>query len=100
MIAGRKLFNGRAAAEVVAQCKQVWAIGGSDAEAAAFAGISVFSLCRYLQRNPDIFELRNVLKQRPVLIARMTIFNNLHIPEVAWKYLERKRPDEFGKICL
>lgn len=97
MIAGRKLFGGRTATDVIALCREVWAIGGSDAEAAAFAGISAVSLCRYLQKHPDILELRNVLKQRPVLMARMTIVNNLHIPEIAWKYLERKRPEEFRR---
>jgi hypothetical protein len=94
---GRRLFGGRDADDVIAQCKQVWAIGGSDAEAALFAGVSVFSLSRYLHKHPEVVELRNALKQRPILMARMTIVNNLHIPDIAWKYLEHKLPEEFGK---
>ena len=93
---GRKWFDGKNENGVVAKLKEVWGLGGSDAEACFWADISKFSLKRYLDANPDIVELRNKLKEKPILKARQTIINNLHNPDIAFKYLERKKRDEFG----
>lgn len=93
---GRRLFNGRDPDSVIAQCKQVWALGGTDVEAAAMAQISTVSLCRFLKSNPDIAALRNNLRCKPILFARMTIVRSLDDPKLAWKYLEHKLPEEFA----
>ena len=93
---GRKWFDGKNENAIVAKLKEVWALGGSDSEACFWADISKFSLKRYLDANPDIVELRNKLKEKPILKARQTVVNNLNNPDVAFKYLERKKKDEFG----
>lgn len=95
---GRRQFGGRSEQEVIDKCKEVWGIGGTDAEAALWAQISPFALCNYLKAHPEVVELRNVLKHRPILLARLTIV--AHIGDSfdnAMKYLERKLPEEF--VC-
>jgi hypothetical protein len=93
---GRIWFDGREHEDVIAQCKEIWAIGGSDAEAALFAKISASSLSRYMDANKDIKDLRNALQQNPVLKARRTIEAKLSDVETAKWYLERKRKEEFA----
>jgi len=94
--AGRKWFDGKSENDIVAKLKIVWGLGGSDAEACYYADISKFSLSRYLDTHPDIEELRNKLKEKPILKARETVVKNLGNPDIAFKYLERKKKDEFG----
>ena len=95
---GRQWFDGKSEAKVVSLLKAVWSIGGSDAEAASDALISPAALSRYLEKNPDLKELRNSLRERPILKARRAIVINLtrRNPELALRYLERKRKNEFG----
>jgi hypothetical protein len=94
--AGRKWFDGKTESDVVAKLKVVWGLGGSDAEACYYADISKFSLSRYLDAYPDVEELRNKLKEKPILKARETVVKNLSNPDIAFRYLERKKKDEFG----
>jgi hypothetical protein len=42
-------------------------------------------------------ELRDRLKEQPILRARKTVVDNLSDPHVAFRYLERKRKDEFAE---
>jgi hypothetical protein len=94
---GRKLFDGKNKDIVIQKLERVWAIRGSDVEAAYYAGISPASLCDFLKKNPEVSERKNALKNRPVLKAKEVIINGLdNNPEFSLKYLERVKPDEFG----
>lgn len=93
---GRRWFDGKDEEGVVAKLEVVWGLGGSDAEACYYADISKYSLSRYLDAHSDIEELRNKLKEKPILKARETVVKNLHNPDMAFRYLERKKRDEFG----
>ncbi|MBI1833361.1 MAG: hypothetical protein HYR90_00900 [Candidatus Andersenbacteria bacterium] len=95
--AGRKWFDGKDEAVVLAKCKEVWAFGGNDAEAAFYAEVSKDSISRYLKAHDDVRELRDRLKEQPVLRARKTVVENLSDPHIAFRYLERKRKDEFAE---
>lgn len=94
---GRKWFDGKDEEDVIAKCKEVWAIDGTDEEAAFYAEVSKFSISRYLQEHSDLKEIRNRLKERPILKARQTIVKNLDNPQEAKWYLERKRKNEFSE---
>lgn len=94
---GRKWFDGKSEKDVIALLKQVWAYGGTDAEAASLAEVSKDSVSRYLQVHEDVKELRDRLKERPILKARQTVVSSLDDPYVAFKYLERKRKEEFAE---
>lgn len=74
----------------------VFALGGSDEEACSYANISPRTLYNYQEENPDYVQRKEALKERPVLKARTTVYENLDKPEYAFKYLERKRRKEFA----
>lgn len=95
--AGRKWFDGKDEKEVIAKCKEVWAIDGTDEEASYYAEISPFSISRYLTAHPELDEIRKRLKQRPILKARRTVNEKMSESyQNAMDYLKRKRKSEFG----
>ncbi len=118
--AGRKWFNGKNPEIVLAQLSEVWAVGGTDSEAAFFANIQACTLSRYLKTHPEIEQRKQALLNRPVLLARQAVIGAFdgHEEErteldrngkeikvkvktprnafVAMNYLERKKRDEFA----
>ncbi len=93
---GRKWFDGKSEKAVITKCEEVWALGGTDAEASFYANITGASLSRYLAEKPKVKEFRNRLREKPILKARQTINNNLDDPTTARWYLEKKRSKEFS----
>lgn len=82
--------------EIILKLEEVFAIGGSDNEACFYAGIGKSTLYNYQQEHPEFVERKEALKERPVLKARQTVVKSLDIPDMALKYLERKKKDEFS----
>lgn len=96
--AGRPQFDGKKVEDVLAKLCEVWALDGSDAEAALFADISASSLSRYLDSHPEIAQRKAALKQTPFLIARRTIVKGVQTDaDLALKYMERKCWKEFSE---
>ncbi|MBT9144612.1 MAG: hypothetical protein DDT42_00454 [candidate division WS2 bacterium] len=94
---GRKLFDDKNEEIVLQKLEQVWGIGGSDKEAAFFGGISIRAYYDYLKKHSTISARKEALKNQPILKARQELVRGLSgNPELAFKYLERKLPDEFG----
>lgn len=93
---GRKLFDGKSEEIVNQKLDQVWAMGGTDAEAAFYAEISLTALNVYLKDKSEVSARRDALKNKPILKARTTIVTALDDPAHAWRFLEHKRADEFG----
>jgi hypothetical protein len=94
---GRRLFDGKDEKIVIQKLEQAWARDLSDKSASAYADISAAALCDYLKKHPKLSERRSRLKEHPVLAATETVIRAIKIdPEMAFKYLERKRPDEFA----
>jgi len=114
---GRKWFDGKTEEVVLTKLEEIWALGGSDAEAAFFADVSTASLSRYLSAHPKVSERKAALKENPVLQARRAVIeafadrsvvvldrngkeHTITAPkdaDLALKYLERKRKDEFSE---
>lgn len=95
---GRKLFDGKNREIVIRKLEEVWAMGGTDREAAMFAGISTSSLSEFLSKNPEVSERKELLLEKPILQARKTVVKALDVDyEFAMDYLEKKRPEEFAK---
>jgi len=94
---GRPLFAGKDYDTVLRKLETAWALDCSDAEAARFASISSAALSDFLKRHPDIAERKLQLKDQPILSARSTLLKaiNRGNADLALKYLERKRKDEF-----
>ena len=95
-VMGRPWFDGKSTVEIISKCKSVWAIGGTDTEAACYAEISIAALNRWLAIHPEDKDMRDRLKETPILKARQTVVNALEDPAHAWRYLEHKRGDEFA----
>jgi hypothetical protein len=82
--------------EVLRKLEEIFSLGGSDREATFYAGISMQSLYEYQKKNPEYAERKAALKEKPVLKARRTIVDSLDDPDYAFKYVERKKKDEFS----
>ncbi len=82
--------------ETIDKLEEVFALGGTDEEACFYAGIGKTTLYRYQEENPDFRERKEALKQTTILKARQTVVRSLDNPDYAFKYLERKKKDEFS----
>lgn len=95
---GRPWFDGRDHDVVLSKLRKAWDRGCSDAEASLQADISTASLSRFLAAHIEFRNERDLRKERPVMIARDIIFNELlkGNPDTAKWLLERKKKDEFS----
>lgn len=82
--------------EVLRKLEEVFAIGGTDAEACFYANIGTTALYEYQEKHPEFAERKEALKERPILKARQTIVKGLDDDKNAQWYLERKRKKEFS----
>ena len=82
--------------DVVKKLEEAFALDCSIEEACYYADISRQTLYNWKKAHPDLFDKFERLRQKPVLKARKTVVNNLENPEIAFKYLERKRKNEFA----
>ncbi len=82
---------------VVAKLEECYALDCTDKEACLLADISVDALYKYQKKYPEFVKRKQQLKETPVFIARKTVVKNIKEDQnLAFKYLERKRRDEFG----
>ena len=76
--------------DILRRLEDAFGLGCSDAEACCFAGVVLSEFQAYLKENPLFKERREVLKQRPQLLARQTVFKALKDdPKIALEYLDR-----------
>ena len=94
---GRKWFDGKDEQMVVAKLHEAFAFGASDLEACYYADISKDSLQRYQKAHEGFREYKDRLKERPILLARQSVVKQLITDgDLALKYLERKKKEEFS----
>jgi len=83
--------------ETVDKLETAFSYGCTDLEACFFAGIHKQTLYNYQEKHPAFVDRKEQLKQNPVLLARESVVKNLKMdPNLALKYLERKKKDEFS----
>ena len=83
--------------EVLDNLEYVFSLGGTDKEACLYADVSPAALYKYQEKNPQCVERKEMLKEAPILAARESVIKHLkRNPELALKYLERKKKDEFS----
>lgn len=83
--------------ETVKKLEEAFLMGCSDLEACLVADISKTSLYNYQNANPEFVERKEKLKETPILNARQCVINEVKSnPDMALKYLERKRKKEFS----
>ena len=83
--------------ETVKKLEEAFLLGCTDEEACFYADISKQTLYNYQDKYPDFVDRKEALKQNPFFVARTSLINGIKgDPELALKYLERKKKDEFS----
>lgn len=73
------------------------AMGCTDTEIALYCDISRDTLYRWFNEYDGLSDRIVELRERPVLLARQTLIDNLENPQYALEYLKRKRKAEFSE---
>jgi len=83
---------------VVKALKEAFSLDSSIEEACAYAGINQKQYYELLKQFPELKEQFDSVRQLPILIARDTVIRNIAKDgNLALKYLEKKKQDEFGE---
>lgn len=83
--------------EVIAKLEEAFAWGCTDPEACLWADIAPATLYNYQEKKPEFLERKNQLKEKPVLLARKTVVDQMQKDgKLAMDYLARKKKDEFS----
>ena len=83
--------------ETIEKLEYAFKLGCTNAEACFNADISESSLYLYLKQYPEFSEKVKRWKERPILLARKSVVEGLeNDPDLALKFLERKKKDEFS----
>jgi hypothetical protein len=82
--------------EVIGKLEEIFALDGTVKEACFYAGINPDTYYTFVKENPKYSERFDLLRETPVLAARRTIVNSLKNPDNAFKYMERKRKNEWS----
>lgn len=82
---------------LVKKLEEAFSLGASDAEACFYAGISKQTLYDFEKKNPKFSDRKTQLKERPILLARQTVIKGIQKdPDLALKFLERRKKEEFS----
>lgn len=83
--------------ETIAKLEEAFAWGCTDREACLWADIAEKTLYLYQEKNPEFIHRKEALKDTPLLDSRATVSRAVkRDPDMAMKYLERKKKDEFS----
>lgn len=83
--------------EILLKLEAAFCMGCTDKEACQFAGIGLATLYNYQKDHPEFLEEKDLWKENPILKARMTVYTSMGFnAELAMKFLERKKRDEFA----
>lgn len=83
--------------DVLAKLDHAFSIGCTDAEACAYADISVDVLYKHQRLNPEYVNRKEQLKSKPFIKTRQTLIQSLGTFQGASWFAERKMRNEFGK---
>lgn len=83
-------------ATTVKKLEEVFALDGSVEEACFYAGISRETYYQWIKADQSLSDRFEALRNKPVLKARKTVVDSLANPDYAFRYLERKKKDEFS----
>jgi hypothetical protein len=86
--------------KVIDKLEEAFSWGCTDEEACGHADICKGTLYEYQLKYPAFVERKEQLKIRPLRLARKAVVDSFSNPkpdaEMAMKYLERKKKDEFS----
>ena len=82
--------------DTIRKLEEAFSIDASVKEACYYADISTDTFYRWIKLYPKLSYKLERLREKPVLKARQTVVKSLDNPDYAFKYLERKKKDEFS----
>ena len=82
--------------DTIRKLEEAFSIDASVKEACYYADISTDTYYRWIKEFPELSDKLERLREKPVLKARQTVVKSLDNPDYAFKYLERKKKDEFS----
>ena len=82
--------------DTIRKLEEAFSIDASVKEACYYADISTDTFYRWIKKYPKLSYKLERLREKPVLKARQTVVKSLDNPDYAFKYLERKKKDEFS----
>jgi hypothetical protein len=82
--------------DTVKKLEEVFALDGTVAEACFYAEISRETYYTWIEKNKELSDRFEALRQRPFLKARQTIVKSLDNPQYAFTYMAKKKKDEFS----
>lgn len=81
--------------ETLKKLEEAFAIDCTVDEASLYAGITPKTYYNWIDKDPELLQRFIALRNHPPLKARKTIVESLGDPNHAFRYMERKRPEEF-----
>lgn len=63
----------------------------------AYAGVSRDTYYRWMKENPSLSDRLDDLRENPIMKAKRTIVSHLDDVNVAFRYLEKESPEEYGE---
>ena len=90
-------------AQALLKLEHAFGMGSSDEEACFYADISPRTLYSYQKDNPEFLQKKQLLKKRPIFLARQSTINGFEEnPKLAFDYLKAALPEEFhsGSVNL
>ena len=83
--------------ELVGKLEYAFSIGCSIPEAVFYAGIHKDTYYDWIKKDQELSDRFDGLRENTILVARESVMKGVKInPELALKYLERKKKDEFS----
>ena len=84
--------------EIINQLKTAFSYSFTDEEASLYCWISPRTLYNYCSKNPDFAELKEQLKKKPNIKAKMNWIEKMNNKDyqASKEWLERKAKDEFS----
>jgi len=82
--------------ESVRKLEEAAAVRATVRESCFYAGISADTYYKWMKESPELLERLEDLRQKPFLVARKTIIDSLNDVNVAFRFLEKEKPEEYG----
>lgn len=83
--------------DVVKKLEDAFSIGCTISEACLYAEISREMFYTYAPKGSELHDRFIAMRDKPILLARQTVVNNLTHPDSARWYLKNKRSNEFSE---
>lgn len=82
--------------DVLHKLEEAFLLGCTDEEATFYADIGMSTLYKYQNEHPEFVDRKEQLKNNPIFLARKSVIEGFSNHELALKFLERKKKDEFS----